>query len=120
MRISDWSSDVCSSDLPALAEGKEYFRLGAFSISNDGTLLAYAIDDNGSERFTIHVKNLESGEHLPDVIPGMLSEILWTGDDSGFLYRLANEQLRRHNARLPRRSAERREGQECGRSFKSR
>src|SRR3546814_4984694 len=102
MRISDWSSDVCSSDLPALAEGKEYFRLGAFSISNDGTLLAYAIDDNGSERFTIHVKNLETGEHLPDVIPGMLSEIVWTGDDSGFLYGLANAQWRTDNARLHR------------------
>ncbi|RIA44611.1 oligopeptidase B [Hephaestia caeni] len=89
-------------DEPALAEGKEYFRLGAFSVSNDGTLLAYAIDDNGSERFTIHVKNLETGEHLPDVIPGMLSEIVWTADDSGFLYGLANAQWRTDNARLHR------------------
>src|SRR3546814_2254136 len=60
------------------------------------------IDDNGSERFTIHVKNLETGEHRPDVIPGMLSEIVWTGDDSGFLYGLANAQWRTDNARLPR------------------
>src|SRR3546814_12749466 len=102
MRISDWSSDVCSSDLPALAEGKEYFRLGAFSISNDGTLLAYAIDDNGSERFTIHVKNLETGEHLPAVIPGLLSEIVLTGYDSGFLHVLANPQWCPDHAPLPR------------------
>ena len=58
-------------DEPALAEGKEYFRLGAFSISNGGNLLAYAIDDNGSERFTVRVKDLTTGEHLPEVIPGM-------------------------------------------------
>ncbi|HVI98319.1 MAG TPA: S9 family peptidase [Sphingomonas sp.] len=89
-------------DEPALAEGKEYFRLGAFSVSNDGRLLAYAIDDNGSERFTIHVKDLETGELLPDVIPGMLSEIVWTADDSGFLYGLANAQWRTDNARLHR------------------
>jgi len=89
-------------DEPALAEGKEYFRLGAFSISNDATLLAYAIDDNGSERFEVRVKNLVTGEHLPDVIPGMLSEIVWTADDSGFLYGLANEQWRTDNARLHR------------------
>ena len=89
-------------DEPALAEGKEYFRLGAFSVSNDGKLLAYAIDDNGSERFTIRVKNLASGEHLPDTIPGMLSEIVWTADDSAFLYGLANEQWRTDNARLHR------------------
>ncbi|MEO7169501.1 MAG: S9 family peptidase, partial [Sphingomonas sp.] len=89
-------------DEPALAEGKEYFRLGAFSISNNARLLAYAIDDNGSERFEVRVKDLETGEHLPDVIPGMLSEIVWTADDSGFLYGLANEQWRTDNARLHR------------------
>jgi oligopeptidase B len=87
-------------DEPALAEGREYFRLGALSISNDGKLLAYAIDDNGSERFEIRVKNLETGAHLPDTIPGMLSEIVWSADDSGFLYGLANDQWRTDNARL--------------------
>lgn len=87
-------------DETALAEGKEYFRLGAFSVSNDGRLLAYAIDDNGSERFEVRVKDLATGAHLPDVIPGMLSEIVWTADDRGFLYGLANEQWRTDNARL--------------------
>ncbi|MBJ6122445.1 S9 family peptidase [Sphingomonas mollis] len=89
-------------DEPALAEGKEYFRLGAFSVSNGGTLLAYAIDDNGSERFTVRVKDLTTGEHLPEVIPGMLSDIVWTADDSAFLYGLANDQWRTDNARLHR------------------
>jgi oligopeptidase B len=89
-------------DEPALAEGKEYFRLGAFSVSNDAKLLAYAIDDNGSERFVVRVKDLATGEHLPDVIPGMLSEIVWNADDSGFLYGLANEQWRTDNARFHR------------------
>jgi oligopeptidase B len=89
-------------DEPALAEGKEYFRLGAFAISNDATKLAYAIDDNGSERFTIHVKDLTTGALLPDTIPGMLSEIVWTADDSGFLYGLANKEWRTDNARFHR------------------
>ncbi|OYY91142.1 MAG: S9 family peptidase [Sphingomonas sp. 28-66-16] len=89
-------------DEPALAEGKEYFRLGALSVSNDGRLLAYAIDDNGSERFEVRVKVIATGEHLPEVIPGMLSEIVWAADDSGFLYGLANEQWRTDNARFHR------------------
>jgi oligopeptidase B len=89
-------------DEPALAEGAEYFRLGAFSISNNGRFLAYAIDDNGSERFTVRVKDLSTGEHLPEIIPGMLSDIVWTADDSGFLYGLANEAWRTDNARLHR------------------
>jgi oligopeptidase B len=98
----DGGPDELLLDEPALAEGKEYFRLGAFSVSNDGRYLAYAIDDNGSERFTIRVKDLETGEHLPEVIPGMLSEIVWTADDSAFLYGLANAQWRTDNARLHR------------------
>ncbi|MBA4048759.1 MAG: S9 family peptidase [Sphingomonas sp.] len=89
-------------DEPALAAGKEYFRLGALSVSNNGQLLAYAIDDNGSERFEVRIKNLATGDHFPEIIPGMLSEIVWTADDGGFLYGLANDQWRTDNARLHR------------------
>ncbi|MES2989567.1 MAG: S9 family peptidase [Pseudomonadota bacterium] len=92
-------ADQLILDEPALAEGKEYFRLGALSASPDGRWLAYAFDDNGSERFEVRVKDLESGALLPDVIPGMLSEIVWTADSKGFLYGLANEQWRTDNAR---------------------
>ncbi len=94
--------DVLILDEPALAKGKEYFRLGAFSVSEDGRYLAYAIDDNGSERFEVRVKDLTTGDHLPDVIPGMLSEIVWTTDSTGFLYGLANEQWRTDNVRYHR------------------
>ena len=87
-------------DEPALAEGKEYFRLGAISTSKDGRLLAYSVDDNGSERFTAKVKDLTSGEHLPDEIPGTLSSLVWVAGDRGFVYSLANEQWRTDNARL--------------------
>ena len=98
----DGGADELLLDEPALAEGKEYFRLGAFAISNDATKLAYAIDDNGSERFTIHVKDLTTGELLPDTIHGMLSDIVWSADDAGFLYGLANKEWRTDNARFHR------------------
>ncbi|MBO0749283.1 MAG: S9 family peptidase [Porphyrobacter sp.] len=87
-------------DEPALAEGKEYFRLGAISVSKDGKLLAYSTDDNGSERFTARIKDLVTGEHLPDKIPGTLSALLWVAGDKGLVYSLANEQWRTDNARL--------------------
>jgi oligopeptidase B len=87
-------------DEPALAEGKEYFRLGALSVSNDGTRLAYSVDDNGSERFTVRIKDLATGEHLPDEIPGTLSALVWVAGDTGLVYSLANEQWRTDNARL--------------------
>jgi len=94
--------DVLILDEPALAKGKEYFRLGGFSVSNNGRWLAYAYDDNGSERFLVKVKDLETGAHLPDEIPGMLSDIVWSADDAGFLYGLANDQWRTDNARYHR------------------
>ena len=91
--------DVLILDETALAAGKEYFRLGEISVSPDGRLLAYAYDDNGSERFEVRVKDLATGELLPDTISGMLSEIVWTADSKGFLYGLANENWRTDNAR---------------------
>jgi len=87
-------------DEPALAEGKEYFRLGAASVSQDGKLLAYSVDDNGSERYTVRIKNLETGELLADEIPGTLSALVWVAGDTGLVYSLANEQWRTDNARL--------------------
>ena len=87
-------------DEVALAEGLDYFRLGAMSVSSGGQLLAYAIDDNGSERFTARVKNLATGEMLSDEIPGTLSSLVWVAGDKGFVYSLANDQWRTDNARL--------------------
>jgi len=96
----DGSADQLILDEVALAEGKEYFRLGAISVSADGTLLAWAVDDNGSERFTARIKVIASGEMLPDEIPGTLSSLAWVAGDKGLVYSLANEQWRTDNARL--------------------
>jgi oligopeptidase B len=87
-------------DEVALAEGHEYFRLGAISVSKDGSKLAYSVDDNGSERFTARVKDLATGELLADEIPGTLSSLIWVAGDAGLVYSLANDQWRTDNARL--------------------
>ncbi|MEM1132403.1 MAG: S9 family peptidase [Pseudomonadota bacterium] len=87
-------------DETELAKDKEYFRLGAFSVSPDGNLLAYAADDNGSERFDARIKDLRTGELLPDTIPGTLSSLVWRADSGALLYGLANENWRTDNARL--------------------
>ena len=87
-------------DEVALAAGHEYFRLGAIAVSNDGKLLAWSVDDNGSERFTARIKVIATGEVLPDEIPGTLSSLIWVAQDKGLVYSLANEQWRTDNARL--------------------
>ncbi|PTQ10988.1 S9 family peptidase [Sphingomonas oleivorans] len=87
-------------DEPTLAEGKEYFRLGTAEVSPDGRLLAYSTDDNGSERFTIHVRDLMTGELLPDAIPGTLGGIAWSADSKSFAYGLVNANWRIDTAKL--------------------
>ncbi|MCC2601413.1 S9 family peptidase [Sphingopyxis sp. FBM22] len=87
-------------DEVALADGKEYFRLGQASISPNGRILAYGYDDNGSERFEVRFRDLESGELLPDVIPGTLSAIVWNAQNDTVLYGLANENWRTDNVRM--------------------
>ncbi len=87
-------------DENALADGHEYFRLGSFSISQDGKLLAYSVDTNGSERFTARIRNLETGEHLPDEIPGTLSDLVWVMEDKALVYGLADDHWRVHDATL--------------------
>jgi oligopeptidase B len=50
------------------AEGNEFFSLGSFEVSNDGTLMLYGVDVAGDERYTVRVRDLTTGEQLPDVI----------------------------------------------------
>ena len=92
------SIDELILDENALAKDKEYFRLGAAEVSPDGELLAYAYDDNGSERFELHVRDLATGAERADIIPGTLSNIVWTNDSKGVVYGLANENWRTDNA----------------------
>jgi oligopeptidase B len=87
-------------DEVALAQGKEYFRLSDLSVSPDGRIMAYAVDDNGSERFEVRFRDLSTGEALPDTIPGTLSSLVWTANSDALLYGLANENWRTDNVHL--------------------
>ena len=57
-------------DESAMADGLEYFRLGSMSVSNDGSLLSYSSDTDGSERFAMEVKDLATGEVRDERIAG--------------------------------------------------
>ena len=93
-------------DEPALAQGLEYFRLGALAVGNGGQLMAYSTDTNGSERFRLAVKDVDSGELLGDVIEDTVGSPVWAADDSAFLYTVVDEnwrpyQVRRHRLGEP-------------------
>ncbi len=81
-------------DEPALAQGKDYFRLGACAVTEDGRYLAYSIDDDGSERFTARVRDLNTGVDLPDELTDTMGALVWSADGKHLLYGLVNDQWR--------------------------
>ncbi|MBX7539492.1 S9 family peptidase [Qipengyuania sphaerica] len=87
-------------DENALAEGHEYFRLGAFSVSKDGRYLAYSTDTDGSERYTARFKDLQTGEMLADEIPGIRTSLTWVAGGSAVVYGESTEQWRTLNAKV--------------------
>lgn len=63
-----------------LAAGHSYFGLGAFSVSDDTHLLAYTTDVTGYRQYTLHVKDLRTGQTLPDTAERVTS-LEWASDN---------------------------------------
>ncbi|MFC4108848.1 S9 family peptidase [Micromonospora zhanjiangensis] len=80
----------------ALAEGHDFFSLGAFDVSPDGRLLAYSTDFAGDERFTLRIKDLTSGELLADEIPDTFYGTAWSADGSTLFYLTVDHAWRPH------------------------
>ncbi|MEM7099895.1 MAG: S9 family peptidase [Pseudomonadota bacterium] len=77
-----------------LAEGREYFRLGALSISPDSKKLAYSTDTDGGERFTMHIVEITSSISLTEPIENTLGSPEWSSDSSSIAYVIVSEQWR--------------------------
>ena len=86
----------------AEAEGKEYYRLGAFAVSPDGKLLATLADDDGSERFKLVVRDLATGKDLETVTTVGIGNPVWTSDSTGLVFTEVNDQWRSYRARYHR------------------
>ena len=87
-------------DEPELAKDVEYFRLGSMSVSNNGYMLSYSTDSDGSERFRMVVKDLKTGETGEEEIEGTIGNAVWTADDTAFFYTLVDENWRPWQVRL--------------------
>ena len=83
-----------------LAKGLEYFSLGAASISENGRYLAYSTDTNGSERYTARIKDLQTGELLPDEITNLRGGLTWVKNDTALVYGPSTEEWRTLEAKL--------------------
>ncbi|WP_063035451.1 S9 family peptidase [Nocardia grenadensis] len=81
-------------DSNVLAEGHDFFALGAFSVSHDGNLLAFSVDTAGDERYTLRFMDLRTGELLGDEIPRTTPGATWSLDGSHVFYQTVDESWR--------------------------
>jgi len=94
--------DVLIYSENAEAAGKDYFLLGAFAVSPDGKRLARLVDDDGSERFKLIVRDLATGEDIETVTEVGIGEPVWTSDSTGLVFTEVNDQWRSYRARYHR------------------
>ncbi len=73
--------EVILLDANKLAEGKAYSDIGEVEHSPDHNLYGYSEDAQGSEVFKIYVKDLTTGETLPDVIESASGSFTFSADN---------------------------------------
>lgn len=69
-----------------LARGAAYFRLGGATHSPDHRLIAWSVDDKGSEFFETRVRDVRTGRDRADRVPDTGGDVVWAEDDHAFFY----------------------------------
>lgn len=81
-------------DVNAMAKGHNYFKVTGLSVSPDNTMLAYGVDTVSRRKYTIHFKNLVTGEIIPGEIPNTTGMAAWANDNKTLFYTSKDETLR--------------------------
>jgi oligopeptidase B len=72
-------------DVNELAKGQKFMSVGAYSVSDDGNLLAYTTDSTGYRQYTLHVKDLRDGRLLTENIE-RVDNVAWARDNKTIFY----------------------------------
>jgi oligopeptidase B len=91
--IKDASEEIML-DGNKMAEGLAFFHVGSWEVSSDNRLMAYTIDTVSRRQYTLHVKNLETGEVLLDDIQNISGDVTWANDNKTLFYSKKDETLR--------------------------
>ncbi len=93
-RRRDWagSPEEILLDQNTLAEGKSFCSVSAFAVSPDGTKLAYSLDVNGDEVYTIFIRDILNNKLFPETMPNVLGSVYfhtgveWANDNETIFY----------------------------------
>jgi oligopeptidase B len=72
-------------DLNELAKGQKFMAIGAYTVTDDGNMLAYTTDNTGFREYTLHVKDLRTGELRPESAEKVAS-VAWANDGQTLFY----------------------------------
>ncbi|WP_370091262.1 S9 family peptidase [Winogradskyella sp.] len=78
-------------DCNKMAKGHNYFKLAGISVSPDNKLVSYGIDTTGRRNYTIHIKNIESGEIAEDRVLHTTGSSSWANDNKTLFYTKKDE-----------------------------
>ena len=77
-----------------LAEGHAFFSIGATDVTGDGRWLAYTTDTTGFRQYTLHIKDLTSGETLAEEVE-RVGSVVWAADKRTLFYTVEDEEQKR-------------------------
>jgi len=84
-KTKDGHEPVVLLDQNEMAVGHKYFAIGQFDISDDGNMLAFSTDTTGYRQYTLQIKDLRTGQILPDKIERVTSAE-WSNDGKYIFY----------------------------------
>ncbi len=76
------------------AKDHSYFQIGALEHSPDHSKIAFSLDNNGSEFYTIFVRDLATGKQHKDELPNGHGDFVWTADSKGLFYTILDDNHR--------------------------
>lgn len=74
-----------------MAKGHDYYSVAGHSVSTNNKLIAFGVDTVSRRKYTIHFKDLATGELLPDQIPVTSGRATWANDNKTVFYALKDE-----------------------------
>ncbi len=94
--FNDKAAEEVILDQNELAKGMKFFSLGAFQVSDDGNLLAYTTDTTGFRQYRLNIKDLRTGDLLPDSADRVTS-VEWCADNKTLFYSTEDAITKRAN-----------------------
>ncbi len=93
-KTRDGSNPETLLDVEEMAKGFKFYSIGFSEVSDDGNMLAFSVDTTGYRQYTLHFKDLRTGQILPKKVERVTSTE-WSADGKHFFYVQEDEESKR-------------------------